>query len=97
MLQVVLAEVLGTFFFVSVILATASELYGAFAIGLALTISIFFTSKASMGSMNPAVSLALWAKGALDVPTTMLYIVAELIGAILAVAWWKSTLGSSKK
>jgi aquaporin Z len=97
MLSVALAELLGTFFFVAVILATASEAFGAFAIGLALTISIFFTSKASLGSMNPAVSLALWLNGKLDTPTLIIYIAAEVVGAALAVMWWRYTLGYKKK
>lgn len=98
MLPIILAEALGSFFFVSVILATAGvEVMAPLVIGLALTIAIYFTSKASMGSMNPIVTVALALTGKLDVPTSAVYIIAELIGAVLAVMWWKMTLGSKKK
>jgi glycerol uptake facilitator-like aquaporin len=99
MLNIAIAETLATFFFVSVILATTSvgEVLAPFLIGLALTAGIYFTSKASLGSLNPAVSLALFFRGNIDLPTTLVYIVAEILGALLAFTWWKLTLGAKKK
>jgi glycerol uptake facilitator-like aquaporin len=98
MLPIILAEALGSFFFVSVILATAGvEVMAPLVIGLALAISIYFTSKASMGSMNPIVTVALALTGKLDIPTSAVYIIAELIGAVLAVMWWKFVHGTKKK
>lgn len=98
MLPIVLAEVLGTFFFVSVILATAGvETLAPLLIGLALTSAIFFTAKASGGNLNPAVTLALLARGNMDVPTAAVYIVSQVIGALLAVMWWKFATGGKKK
>jgi glycerol uptake facilitator-like aquaporin len=82
------AELIATFFFISVILLTASQVYGAFSIGLALTIGILFVSKLSLGALNPAVAIALWAKGAIKATTAVIYIIAELIGGLLAVLWW---------
>lgn len=83
-----IGELIATFFFISVILLTASQVYGAFSIGLALTIGILFVSKLSLGALNPAVAIALWAKGAIKATTAVIYIIAELIGGLLAVLWW---------
>lgn len=80
-------ELIGTFIFVSVILLTASQVYGAFSIGLALTISILLVSKFSLGALNPAVAIALWAKKTINLPTMIVYIIAEIIGGLLAVLW----------
>lgn len=98
MLPLVLAESLGTFFFVSVILATAGvEAVAPVLIGLALAVAIYFTSKASLGNLNPVVTIALLLRGDLDLPSAAVYIVSQLIGAVLAVMWWKLTLGAKKK
>jgi glycerol uptake facilitator-like aquaporin len=83
-----IGELIATFFFISVILLTASQVYGAFSIGLALTIGILFVSKLSLGALNPAVAIALWAKGAIKATTAVIYIIAEIIGGLLAVLWW---------
>lgn len=83
-----IGELFATFFFISVILLTASQVYGAFAIGLALTIGILFVSKLSLGALNPAVAIALWAKGAINAATAIIYIIAEVIGGLLSVLWW---------
>lgn len=89
-----IGELIATFFFVSVILLTSSQVYGAFSIGLALTIGILFVSKLSLGALNPAVAVALWAKGAINASTTVIYILAELIGGLLAVLWWNYVNGN---
>ena len=82
-----ISELFATFFFISVILLTSTQIYGAFAIGLALTIGILFVSKSSLGALNPAVAIALWAKGDLSASAAIVYIIAEIIGAGLAVLW----------
>ena len=92
MIQALLAEIIGTFFFISTILATGE----AFAIGLSLAVAIWAFSKVSKGSFNPAVSIALFLRGNLDAVTTAGYIVAEIIGAILAYMWWSATIGAKK-
>jgi glycerol uptake facilitator-like aquaporin len=90
-----IGELIATFFFIAVILLTASKVYGAFSIGLALTIGILFASKLSLGALNPAVAVALWAKKAINLPTMIVYILAELIGGLLAVVWWNYAGGSA--
>ena len=49
-------------------------MYGVFSIGLALTISILFASKLSLGALNPAVDVELWAKSAIKATTAIIYI-----------------------
>jgi glycerol uptake facilitator-like aquaporin len=88
LLGIFIGELIATFFFISVILLTASQVYGAFAIGLALTIGILFVSKLSLGALNPAVAIALWVKGALTTTKTIIYIIAQVIGGLFAVLWW---------
>lgn len=98
MLPIILAEAFGTFFFVGVILATAGvETLAPLLIGLALTSAIFFTSKASGGNLNPAVTIALLARGNMDVPTAAVYILSQMVGALMAVMWWKFATGGKKK
>lgn len=80
----IIAEVLGTFFFVSVILFTGQPIPIAFA----LLTSIYFTSLVSKGSMNPAVSLILLMKGDLSMGSSVLYIIAEFAGAMIALLWY---------
>ena len=93
-----LAEFIGTFIFVSVILnvTSAKSIYGVIAplaIGLTLAICIFFCVPTSKGSMNPAVSIALYfKKGGLVASEVAVYIVVEILAALLAVAWFKYIL-----
>jgi len=84
-----IGELVATFFFIAVILLTSSQIYGPFSIGLALTIGILFVSKLSLGALNPAVAVALWAKGTMKATTAIVCIIAEVIGGLLAVLWWK--------
>jgi glycerol uptake facilitator-like aquaporin len=41
-----------------------------------------------LGDLNPAVAVALWAKGAIKATTTIIYIIAEIIGGLFADLWW---------
>jgi len=101
MLKIILGETFGSFFFMSVLLATTTkgqiEVLAPLLIGLALTVSIYFTSKSSLGAMNPIASLVLYLRGDIELVKLGVYIVAEIIGAMLAFGWWKMTLGSKSK
>ena len=92
MLRSVLAEFIGTFFFISVILVITTQYSGnifvPLVVGLALALGIYFVSKASLGSLNPAVTLALYSRGDLSGNMAVLYVMAELFGAMLAFVWW---------
>ena len=84
MLRVV-AEVTATFFFVSVILLTGNPI----SIAIALAASIFLSNQYSGGHLNPAVSFAMWLKGDLSSSMMILYTLAQLIGATLALIYFR--------
>jgi glycerol uptake facilitator-like aquaporin len=87
-----LAELIGTFFFVTVILTITTtypaNIFVPIVIGLALALAIYFTLTSSKGSMNPAVTLALYARGDIDGKTAIMYMAAEFTGAAIAFLWW---------
>ena len=97
-----IAEAIGTFIFVSVILISVDKFpsIAPFAIAITLLAVIFFTSNASSSSINPAVTLALWFKGesnnGLSTSKAIYYVVAELIGAGIAVLWFRMNLPAGR-
>jgi len=105
------AELLGTFVFVLVGAGSALGgavlgggdpgaflLIAALGNGFGLAMAVTATLKVSGGSLNPAVTVALWAVRKLKAREVVAYIVAELLGAFLAgialVAAFPSALGS---
>lgn len=80
-----LAEFLGTMFFLYVILATGD----AVAIGLALMIVIFILGKVSGGNFNPAVSVMLAMAGKLSMKDLAPYIIAQVLGGLAALELYK--------
>jgi len=77
-----LVEFLGTFLFLSTIIATGSPML----ISLSLLLVILLGGGISGGHFNPAVSLMFWAKGALSNVNLGGYIVAQALGGISALA-----------
>ena len=65
----------------SVILQTGK----AIPIGLALAGVIFFGGAVSGGHFNPAVSIMMFIKGNKDLLTTIIYIIAQVLGGIMAL------------
>lgn len=82
-----LTEFVGTFVFLSVILTTGQ----AFPIGLALAVAIYFGGSISGGHFNPAVSTMMLVKGAINVETWIGYVIAQILGGLVALLWFKST------
>ena len=80
-----LAEFLGTMFFLYVILATGD----AVAIGLDLMIVIFILGKVSGGNFNPAVSVMLAMAGKLSMKDLAPYIIAQVLGGLAALELYK--------
>jgi len=76
-----LVEFLGTFLFLSVIVATAQPVL----IALALLVVILLGGAISGGHFNPAVSLMFWAKGALTAQDLAGYVVAQCLGGLGAL------------
>ena len=88
-LNVLIAEMLGTAVFLSVIYATAikaSNPLAPIAIGAALMTMIFLFGKVSGGHFNPAVTLmAHFAKKGTSVADTFMKIGAQIIGAVIVL------------
>jgi len=84
--QVILAELLGTFFFFSIILsAVADSSFGPIAIAVGLLASIYLCGKISGGHFNPGVSIMMFFKGNLSFIAMVAYISAQIIGALMAL------------
>ena len=78
-------ECLGTIFFLYVILLTGN----AWAIGLALAIVIYIAGPVTGGHFNPAVSIALAYHGKLNKEDTIMYIVAQILGGLIALGLYR--------
>jgi len=80
-----LVEFLGTMLLIYVILATGNWA----AIGATLSICILLGGKISGGSYNPAVTIALYTAGKLAENQVLPYIIAEVLGGLLAYQLYK--------
>jgi len=76
-----LVEFLGTFLFLSAIVATGQPLL----IALALLLVILVGGGISGGHFNPAVSVMFYAKGGLSQSDLAGYVVAQLAGGMAAL------------
>ena len=83
------AEFIGTFFFLGVILASNAN---PIAIGISLTAVVYLISKISGSHVNPAISIMMYAKGEMDMYTLILYIIAQVLGGLFALYWFKKSL-----
>ena len=80
------AEFIGTFFFLSTILAVGQPI----AIAAGLLAAIFAFGGVSGGHFNPAVTTMMLAKGDVSSMTFMYYIVAQVLGGLAALSWYQS-------
>ena len=87
-----LIEFIGTFVFLTVILATGK----AIPIGLALAAMIYWGGPVSGGCFNPAVSLVSYLNNSLSMTDMVIYIVLQLLAAACAYAFFKQTKGLYK-
>lgn len=67
----------------------------ALAHGVTLAIMVSITGHISGGAVNPAVAIGLWVTGKLDTPRAVVYVVAEVAGAVLAAALLKLVVPAS--
>ncbi len=82
----VVVETLGTFFFLSVILQTLTDAsLGPIAVAVTLLAAIYFGASTSKAHFNPAVSFAMFMKEQISMNTLISYVLAQLVGAALAV------------
>jgi glycerol uptake facilitator-like aquaporin len=92
-----LAELIGTFVFLGVIIINVSgkslsifeKAENWLKIGLALSIAILLMGGISGGHFNPAVSVMFYLHKDLTNEELMIYILAQLIGAVLAYMMYK--------
>jgi aquaporin Z len=87
-----LTEVIGSFFFIGTILVTGEPIPAA----IALLTAIYFGGKVSGGHFNPAVSTAFLIKGTISGVTWLAYIIAQIIGALMALAWVRFSSPTSR-
>jgi len=80
-----LAEFLGTAVFFYVILATGN----AILIGITLAIVILFIQKLSGGMVNSTLTIILAVAGKIPPVTVLPYIVAQILGGLLALEIYK--------
>jgi aquaporin Z len=88
----VLAEFIGTFVFLLVILVVGQPI--PIVVGLLAAILAF--GNLSGGHFNPAVSTMMLAKGDINVMTYILYIIAQVLGGLTALLWWSMTSKGKK-
>jgi aquaporin Z len=93
MLKRVLAEALGTFWLVlggcgTAVLAGSHVGFGgvAAAFGLTVLTGAFALGRISGGHFNPAVTVGLWAAGKTSPSDVAPYVIAQVIGAVVAAA-----------
>lgn len=82
-----ISEMLGTFIFLGVIITVVNDKKSTanwLKIGLALSLSIVLFGNISGGNFNPAVSFMLFLNDQLSSMELFSYIIAQLIGALLA-------------
>lgn len=96
MIKLFLAELLGTFFFLSVIIVTINNTKKDYfkgdswiKVGLALAIAICLVGNISGANLNPAISIMLYLNDQLSLENLGIYVVAQILGAVLALAFFK--------
>lgn len=83
---VAISEFAGTFLLLLSILATGN----AFIIGATLAVIILLIGATSGGHVNPAVSLAMYVKGALSLNELIMYVASQTLGGVAAVYAYRS-------
>jgi aquaporin Z len=87
LLRKLIVEFIGTFFLVYVVGCVSLQqhvLLGPLAIGASLMVMIFAGGHLSGGHYNPAVTLGVWIRGACSTIEAGSYLIAQVIGAIVA-------------
>lgn len=80
------SECVGTFLLLTSILFTGNWLI----IGLTLAAVIYITGNISGGHMNPAVSVAMYLKGAIDASECVAYSLSQVLGSVIALYAFKT-------
>jgi glycerol uptake facilitator-like aquaporin len=92
-LNIVLAEVVGTFVLTLVALMAASNVVPLF-VGLTLVVLVLTIGAVSGAHVNPAVTFGLWASGKLKAMLIPFYWAAQFLGAMAAIVISSAIAGS---
>jgi aquaporin Z len=76
------AEFLGTFLLVLSVFASGGN---AYVVGATLAVIIILTGKVSGGHVNPAISMAMYVKGAISSKELLGYVVSQLAGGVASL------------
>jgi len=79
------SECVGTFLLLTSILFTGNWLI----IGLTLAAVLYLNGNMSGGHMNPAVSVAMYLKGAIDASECVAYSLSQVLGSVIALYAFK--------
>lgn len=97
MLDKFLAEILGTFVFLSIIIISVNSvrnnqnILAWLKIGLGLSIAILLVGSISGAHLNPVVSFMFYLNNDIPLETVFIYVFAQLIGASLAYFYYNAT------
>jgi aquaporin Z len=89
--QALLAEMVGTFVFLSCVLCITSNSSESsyflvpIVVMFGLVAGLYISSKISGGHLNPAISIMLYFKGGIPLLTAVGYIISQIIGGLLAL------------
>jgi len=95
MLDKFIAELLGTFVFLGIIIISANvnnesgDALVWLKVGLGLATSLVLIGAVSGGHLNPAVSVMLYLNNQINIEQLVGYVIAQLIGAILAYLYYR--------
>jgi len=98
MLGKFLAEILGTFVFLSIIIISVNsvkndnKLFAWLKIGLGLSIAILLVGSVSGAHLNPAVTFMFYLNNDIQIQSVFIYVIAQLIGASLAYFYYKNII-----
>lgn len=92
MFKVFAVELAGTFVFLYVILSTGAPI----PIAIGLLAGIYVSASVSGAHLNPAVSIMTFANRGITVPQLGVYVSAQILGGLLALAWFKLTTTGRK-
>ena len=87
-------EAIGTYFLASTIALSVVKADAPLAIGLILVAMIYAFGHISGGHFNPAVTLAVFIRGRIDMFTSLAYVAAQFVGALFGAAQQKEILAS---
>src|SRR5438874_1238094 len=94
-----IVEFIGTFFLVLTVgctgIGAGAGVIAPLAIGAALMVMVFAGGHVSGGHYNPAVTVAVWLRGRCDTRDVGPYMIAQLVGAVLAALAVKAIKGDA--